>query len=152
LAQLAADAARRAWALCTGEGDGGLTLDARLDVVRRAAGFLATPGRGGFDELAARVGYRRGELLELARAWRFGGPDAVSVVADAWLAPVEALADGRTALASVGKVRAWRNRLTVAAAGVQLRVSRAGGWYRLERCGDGWELVGGPEQDPANLV
>jgi hypothetical protein len=153
LAQLAADAARRAWALCTGDGDGGLTLDPELDLIRRAAGLLAAPGRGSFDELSARAGYRPGELLELARAWRYGGADAVSVVADAWPATGEALAEGRTALASVvGRPRAWRNRLTVAGAGVQLRLSRDGEWYLLVRAGDGWDLVAGPEHDPAKLV
>ncbi len=152
LADLAADAAERAWALCTGEGDGGLTLDPELDVVRRAAALLASPGRRGFEDLAARAGYRPRELGRLAQAWRIGGADAVKVMDDAWSAPPDALDEGRVALGATGEARVWRNRVTVGAAGVQLRLSRAGRWYRFEQAGNSWELVDGPEADPTALL
>jgi len=152
LSDLAADAARRAWALCAGDGDGGLTLDPELDVIRRAAGLLATPSRRGLEDLALRAGYRPAELGRLAQAWRTGGADAVEVMSDSWSASPEALDEGRMALGPVGAARVWNNRLTVGTTGIQLRLSRAGRWYRFERSGTNWELVAGPETDPTELV
>jgi hypothetical protein len=151
LSDLAADAAERALALCAGDGDGGLTADPELDLVRRAATCLARPERRGLDDLAAAAGRGPAELGRLARAWLIGGADAVQVVVEAWPAPPDSMHEGRAALGGRGPIRGWRNRLTVRAAGVQLRLSRAGRWYRFEHAGNGWELIDGPEADPTLL-
>jgi hypothetical protein len=153
LADLAADAADRAWALCLGEGDGGLTLEEDLDLVRRAARLLRSPSRrGAFGEMAVRAGVRASDLVRDAGAWRLGGTDAIEVIGEPTSPPAEALEEGRAVMTALGEVRAWRNRLTVAGAGVQLRLSRAGAWYRFEKAGGGWELVAGPEADPAQAL
>lgn len=153
LAELAADAAERAWSLCVGEGDGGLTLDEDLDLVRRAARVLRSPSRRrGFGELAARAGVRASELARQAHAWRLGGPDGVDVIGEAWSPPADQLDEGRAAMAPSGSVRTYRNRLTNSGAGVQLRLSRAGAWYRFEKAGGGWEVVAGPEADPVRAL
>jgi len=153
LTDLATDAAERAWALCNGEGDGGLTLDPELDLVRWTAGLLADPGRrSGFDDLAVRAGYRPRDLGRLAQAWRLGGADAVEVCEQSWLAPLDVLDEGRAALVPVGAARLWRNRVTVAAAGVQLRFSQASRWYRFEQAGNSWELLAGPADDPGAVL
>ncbi|MDP9074802.1 MAG: hypothetical protein M3N98_11635, partial [Actinomycetota bacterium] len=151
LVALAADAAERAWALCAGDGDGGLTLDPEHDVLRRATAMLAPGRRHGLEDLAGRCGYQADELARLARAWRLGGSDAVEVTRDAWFPPPGALVAGRSVLARLGNPRASRNRLTVGSAGVQLRLSRIGAWYRFEHAGGGWELLDGPETDPSRL-
>jgi len=155
LADLAADAAERARGLAAGDGDGGLKLDPELDLIRRAATLAAT-GRTGFEELAARSGYKVDELGRLARAWRVGGADAVettTVASTASTASPEAMSEGRAALsgAGAGPVRAWHNRLTAGAAGIQLRLSRTGMWYRFEHAGNNWEIVDGPAVDPTHL-
>ena len=153
LTDLAADAAQRAWSLCIGEGDGGMTLDEDLDLVRRAARMLQSPSRRrGFGEFAARAGVRPADLARKADAWRLGGADGVEVIADAWSPPAESMDEGRVAMAAFGDVRALRNRLTNAGAGLQLRLSRAGAWYRFEKVGGGWNLVAGPEADPARAL
>lgn len=153
LASLAADAAGRAWALCVGDGDGGLALDEDLDLVRRAAGILASPTqRRGFGEFAARAGVRPAGLARRADGWRLGGVDGVAIIDGAWSPPAETLEEGREAMARFGDVRAFRNRLTSAGAGLQLRLSRAGAWYRFEKVGGGWELVAGPEGDPVRAL
>ena len=153
LVELAADAAERAWSLCLGEGDGGLALDEDLDLVRRAARVLRSPSRRrGFGEFAARAGVRASELARRAHAWRIGGADGVEVMGEAWSPSADALDEGRAAMAPFGDLRVFRNRLTNAGAGVQLRLSRAGAWYRFEKAGGGWELVAGPEGDPARAL
>jgi uncharacterized Zn finger protein len=153
LAELAADAAERAWSLCLGEGDGGLALDEDLDLVRRAARVLRSPSRRpGFGEFAARAGVRAAELARRANAWRIGGADGVDVMGEAWSPSADALDEGRAAMAPFGDLRVFRNRLTSAGTGVQLRLSHAGAWYRFEKAGGGWELVAGPEGDPARAL
>ena len=152
LAELAADAAERAWALCLGEGDGGLTLGEDLDLVRRAARMLGAAGRRGVGELAARAGVRAASLARLADGWRLGGADGVDVIEQPWSPPAESMEEGRTAMAEFADVRMSRNRISSASAGLQLRLSRGGGWYRFEKAGGAWELVAGPEADPARVL
>jgi uncharacterized Zn finger protein len=152
LSDLAADAAERALALCVGDGDGGLTLDPELDLIRRAASCLARPQRRGLDDLAAAAGRNAAEVGRLAQAWLIGGADAVEVLVDAWSPPSESMTEGRAALLGLGPTRVWRNRLTVGSAGIQLRLSRAGSWYRFEPAGTSWELIDGPAADPADLL
>lgn len=149
LSDLAADAARRAWELCTGEGDGGLGLAHEADLARLAAGRL---GGDGLGELAARAGVSPRALVGAASAWRDGGAGAVEVRSLAWSPPPDALEEGRAALSPSGPVRAWRNRLTQEVSGTQLRLGRDGLWYRFERLGTAWELAGAPDADPARLL
>ena len=153
LTELAADAADRAWSLCIGEGDGGLRMDEDLDLVRRAARMLRSPSRRpGFTEMATRAGVRVAELARLADGWRLGGADGVAVMSESWSPPGHLMGEGRAAMAPFGDVRLSRNRLTNAAAGLQLRLSRAGAWYRFEKVGGGWELVSGPQADPVRAL
>jgi len=154
LADLAADAARRAWELCVGEGDGGLHLDPDLDLVRRAASRWGEPGNTALTELAHRAGVAPRRLARRAAAWRLGGADAVSVCDEAWAADAEAIDEARAAAvaAALGPVRARANRVTVGDGTSQLRLSRSGSWYRFERVGREWELDGGPEADPGALL
>jgi len=153
LADLAGDAAERAWALCLGEGDGGMTLSEDLDLVRCAARMLrSTTGRRGFGQLAVRAGVRASWLARRADGWRLGGADGVDVIGDPWSPPAESMDEGRTAMGVFGDVRVFRNRVSSASKGLQLRLGRAGGWYRFEKAAGGWELVAGPDADPARLL
>ncbi len=159
LAELAADAARRAWELCIGEGDGGLTLDPDLDVVRRASARLGPASRARLSDLALRARVAPRHLGRQAAAWALGGADALEVVERTWFPPPGSLEEARDALGVAsaaldadGAVRVWRNRMTVGPLGLQLRLSRSGAWYRFEQAGEGWQLAAGPEADPAALL
>lgn len=156
LADLAADAARRAWELCQEEGDGGLHLDAGLDLIRRVAlpasatGALVDGSR--VQEVAARTGRKASDLGRQATAWRLGGADAVVVLDEIWSPDADALDEGRAAVAALVGVRVRGNRVTLPGGTVQLRLSRGGAWYRFERTTRDWQLTGGPVADPAQLV
>lgn len=157
LTALAADAARRAWELSLGEGDGGLDMDPLLDLVRRMAPSWGEPGQPELTEVAARAGLRPVQLGRLLSAWQLGGADAITVLDEVWDPEPEAVEEARTACAGLGSsghrsVHVRGNRLTVAGVGPQLRLSRSGGWYRFDRSGRGWALTEGPSPDPAVLV
>jgi len=77
LQALAADAARRAWELATGESDGGLGLSHAQDLARRAADAI---GSGDYGGIARRSGVPPADLMRLVLAWRRGGPDAVTAI------------------------------------------------------------------------
>jgi hypothetical protein len=142
LAALAADAARRAWELCLGEGDGGLQLDPSLDLVRRVA-----TGASRFEEVAARAGLRPLELGRLSDAWRIGGADAISVLGEPWIPGPELMEDARM----IGAARVQGNRATLAGGRFQLRLSRGGLWYGFEKTTRAWVLTVGPASDPGEL-
>jgi hypothetical protein len=152
LAELAADAAQRAWELCTDQGDGSLRLDRLLDLVRRAAASWGKPERARFEETAVRAGVRPRDLARRVAAWRLGGADAVAALEDEWTPDAEAMDEGRAACAALGAVRVRANRISLKGGDIQLRLGRRGSWYRFERTGRTWVLVEGPAADPAALV
>src|SRR5207249_1431207 len=111
-------------------------------------GSPARPGQvhGGLDHLAACSGVAPRELLRLGLAWRAGGAAAVEVLGPPTAVESDAVAEGRAALASMnaaGRVRVQGNRVT--AGGVQLRLGTDSRWYRFQRTGGAWELVGLPD-------
>jgi hypothetical protein len=148
LAELASDTARRAWEMCAGDGDGGLGLDPALDLARRAAAWSGSPGASRLAEAARRAGVRPQDLGRRAMAWRRGGADAVAVLDETWAPGSEAMEEGRSAAG--GRVR--DNRITLAGGAVQLRLGRAGQWYRFELFGHRWGMVAGPAADPVALL
>ena len=143
LQALAADAARRAWALCVGEGTP--AVDARLDVIRRVADGLPA------DEMGARTGMAVRELAQLAAAWRVGGAAAVRVCDDSWTPPAGSVTLALQGVEEIlGPVRMRANRITFG--DEQFRVGRDGAWWRFERSGRAWELTRGPAAEPADLI
>lgn len=150
---LATDAARRAWAHLRGGGGAGLDLDAEADLARRAA---AAAGRGGeLAALAAATGATTPDLERLAAAWAHGGDPGVAVLtADPWRPPVATMAAARTAvvdsLPASARVRAADNRITVG--GLQLRLDRAGRWWRFEKSHGRWEVTAPPAEHPDDLL
>lgn len=153
LAALASDAARRAWELCTGDGDGGLGLSVEADLARRAASLL---GRPDFAALAGRSGVRAPELVRLASAWRAGGVAGVEVLGPARSAalaqamPGDVVEEARATFGAGVRVTVQGNRVT--GADVQLRFGSDGRWYRFDRIGGRWEMQGLPNPDPARLA
>jgi uncharacterized Zn finger protein len=150
LADLASDAARRAWELCAAEGDGGMRLDPELDLVRRVAAWGAERRR--LEGVATRSGMRPSALGRRTAAWRLGGADAVAVLDEMWTPDADALDEAREACGALGPVRVRGNRITLAGGDAQLRLGRGGSWYRFDRAGRAWELSDGPAADPAALV
>jgi hypothetical protein len=150
LAGLAADAARRALDLATGDSDGGLSLSFEQDLARRAEPQIGTTR---FAALARSAGVPDQRLLRLALAWRHGAAAGLAILDDTWDPPAGSLDEGRQALIEAGLAARPRLRSnTVQAGRLQLRLGREGNWYRLERRAGGWDLVARPSPDPAQLL
>jgi len=152
LAALAADAARRAFDLCHGVGDGGLSLDVEADLARLAADRL---GQSGFDEFAARAGVPSRALMRLALAWAAGSVGALEVLnGPVWLPPREEMDEGVSVVRAAmdQPVSARGNRITYSDAGIQLRYGRDGVWYLLVRRSGRWEIHDPPTPDPWSML
>lgn len=152
LRRLAADAARRAWALRTGSGSSGLELDAAADLARRALTATATE-RG---DLAARGRLTEAELDLQAAAWRLAGAAGLRVLDEpAWQPPPAEMADARDRLVAAGvprrSVRVRANRVTVGG-DQQLRRSRDGRWYRFLKRSGRWTMASPGVEDVDELV
>ncbi len=145
LVALATDAARRAWELASGDGDGGLRLTFDQDLARRASLLLGTPE---LADLAHRAGVPARQLTSWAVAWREGGPGGLAATVDA---PTEAdgvaLAD---ALAALPGATVHANRVT--AGKTQLRLGSDALWYRFDQHFNDWTLTRPPSPDPQDLL
>lgn len=143
LVALATDAARRAWELAAGDGDGGLSLTRDQDLARRAAGLLGTPG---LADLAHRAGLTARQLTSWAVAWREGGAGGLAAATDppGDLDP-SGLAEGLEVLDGVVE----GNRITAERA--QLRLAPDGLWYLFTKQFNDWMLSAPPAPDPAEL-
>jgi transposase-like protein len=154
LVALATDAARRAWELASGDGDGGLGLSRDEDLARRAAGMLGT---GGLADLAHRAGVPARQLTSWAIAWREGGAGGFAVaVAEPFEVDPAALAEGRDTMsanaaeAGTGGVTVEGNRVTVGRR--QLRLGGDGLWYLFSKQFNDWVLSGPGAADPVELL
>ena len=78
---------------------------------------------------------RAEELGRLTAAWKLGGADGV--VSDSWTPEGESLGEARSACVRMGPVQVRADRVTFADGGAQLRLGRAGYWYRFECARDG---------------
>ncbi|WP_369198517.1 SWF or SNF family helicase [Streptomyces djakartensis] len=136
-------------------GDLRVQLSSGQDAVRLAAG---DPAREVADRLADGSGRGREGLATAVRAWRLGGPEALSVLDEEWQVEGEALARARAALEAAWdpderpELRARGNRWTPAGSATQLRLGRDGRWwpYRKER--GRWQPAGEPTRDPATAL
>lgn len=157
LEALAADAARRAWQLATGEGDGGLHLDVETDLARRAAAVLAGPDDPApvVRAMARAAGMTAPRLTSRAIAWRGGGADGLAALLDSWQPGPDEMADGLVALEDrlppgATAPRAQANRIT--SGRVQLRLGAGGLWYLFAKSGSTWDLTGQGSSDPRTLL
>lgn len=145
LVALATDAARRAWELASGDGDGGLGLTFEQDLARRAALVLGTPD---LADLAHRAGVPARQLTSWAVAWREAGPGGLAVTVDEPRAvDPEALTEAVEALPTA-TVEA--NRVT--AGKLQLRLGPDNLWYRFDQHFNDWTLTRPPAADPRDLL
>jgi uncharacterized Zn finger protein len=147
---LAADAARRAWELGMGTGDGDLGLDPDTDLARRVSPLVDDHAR--LIALANATGRDAWALARLGLAWRAAGAAAVEILLRPWSPPQEWLAPAVVALGGLGPARCRRNRVTAEAGGVELRLGRDRRWFLLEREGDTWVLREPPLADPADAL
>lgn len=146
LETLAADTAARAAQLLTGD-PACLQLTRNQDAAR-----LVTTHRTPeyFQALATGTGLHPLALARLTRAWRHGGAAGLIVAEQSWSPARNVMAHARTAVTeALGEMtaddgptpepRAWRNRLIIDAAGIQLRLSADDRWYPYVReDGDWW--------------
>ncbi len=157
LVELAADAASRAWEMAVGlSADAGLSLDADVDLARRAARALGTPA---FAALAARSGVGERDLARQALAWRQGGQAGLESLCAEWDPAADdpdaaqLLAAARAALrAKTDSAQAIVHGNRVTAGRLQLRLGRDLRWYPYARSDDDWEPSGAPEADPARAL
>lgn len=148
-AELAADAAARAWELLVMGPEHAVELSFEEDLARRAA-------TGGPDEVAdfadaAQVPAR--DLAVWAQAWREAGRGGMAVIREVWKPGTAPLAQARADLAESGlpgEPKTWRNRITQG--DLQLRYGRDDRWYRFVRDGEGWRLDGPSSARPTDVI
>lgn len=150
---LAADAAHRAWAQLRGDGTSALDLTRDADLARR--GSVSLEAHQPLPSVA--VGDRRaqGDLTHRALAWRHGGEDGLAMIdEDPWRPPVADMAAARAAIEDAGVSPAvltvTNNRIT--GPGFQLRLSRAGQWWRFEKHKGRWEVAAPPADAADDLL
>ncbi|MFG3343829.1 SWF or SNF family helicase [Streptomyces sp. NPDC048018] len=151
---LAADAAARAHRLLSGAATPGEPpLTAAQDAVRLAAG---APAPWIASRLAEGSGRTRAGLDLAVRAWRLGGPAALTVLEEEWTPGPEALrrAEARLAEAWEGDEhpvlrRSGPAHWTVVGSDTQLRLGEDGRWWPYRREGAHWAPAGPAEHDPA---
>jgi len=148
---LAADAARRAWRQVRGDADSALALDRDADLARREA-----DGDGASWSTAVAADPRpTADLTHRALAWRHGGEAGLAVLDEApWRPPLATMAAARAAVEEAGVspsvVTVSNNRIT--GPGFQLRLSRAGAWWRFEKRKGRWEVAAPPAESPDDLL
>ncbi|MFE6423843.1 MULTISPECIES: SWIM zinc finger family protein [Streptomyces] len=129
--------------------------DASQDAVRLAA---ADPEPDVLRRLAEGSGRTPESLAAAVRAWRLGGPAALSVLEEEWTVEGDALARARAALESAWaederpSLRARANHWTVVGAPHQLRLDRDGRWWPYREEHGSWVPAGGAAQDPATAL
>ncbi|MFF4406507.1 SWF or SNF family helicase [Streptomyces sp. NPDC001262] len=160
---LAADAAHRARLLLAealSPGHDRTPVPAPL-TVREDAVRLAANGAPGVvtDRLAAVCGGEHAGLERSVRAWRFGGPAALSVLEEEWTPEPGVLAQAHDRLAAAWegdgqppRLHGAGNRWTAAGTDVQLRYGRDGRWWPYRREGSLWEPAGPGGRDPAAVL
>ena len=145
LVALATDAARRAWEIASGDGDGGLALTVEQDLARRAALVLGTPD---LADLAHRAGVPARELTSWAVAWREAGSGGLAATVDE---PTDVDPQSLTeALEALPGATTHANRVT--AAKTQLRLGSDNLWYRFDQHFNDWTLTRPPSPDPRELL
>lgn len=151
---LATDAARRAWEQLRGDGDSALGLPRDADQARRGAAGLDALGATGPSGTG--TGSRSpGDLTHRAMAWRHGGEAGLALLAEApWRPPLATMAAARAAVEEAGVAASVltvnNNRIT--GPGFQLRYSRAGAWWRLEKHRGRWEVAAPPAEAADDLL
>ncbi|MFD9358443.1 SWIM zinc finger family protein [Streptomyces sp. NPDC060031] len=143
LEQITADAAARAARLLTGDVTS-LHFTQHQDAVRIGA---TRPGPGRIHHLTEPPGVRPPEFARLTRAWHHGGPTGLAVAEQPHTPDPAAMAAARTTLTEAlaemtdraVPLKVWRNRLTLADQGLQLRLGPDHRWYPyLHQDGDWW--------------
>lgn len=153
LTDLAADAARRAWAQLADGAPSQLALDEQTDLARQAAERL-----GKLElllELSRRSGVSSAQLTHQALAWRSAGADGLEAIEEAlWRPPSTVVDQALDAYDQAGidpdDVQIRSNRFTWG--DIQLRVSSDLRWWRFEKRGRTWELVEPPADRPDDLI
>ncbi|WP_102922518.1 SWIM zinc finger family protein [Streptomyces noursei] len=140
LEALTRDTAQRARSLVAGN-TASLTCTPLEDAVRLAATGI---GEDWFHQLVRATGLPPLDFAFLVRALRHGGPAGVAVARAPIVPDPATMAAARTALTapdntddtgSTVRLRAWRNRLTAADEGVQIRLGPDNRWHPYTREG-----------------
>lgn len=148
---LATDAARRAWNQLRGDGDSALSLSRDADRARRDAQGLDL----GVPLVGTIISRSRSDLTHRALAWRHGREAGLAVLDEApWRPPLATMAAARAAVEEAGVspsvITVNNNRLS--GPGFQLRLSRAGDWWRFEKHKGRWEIAAAPADAPDDLL
>jgi uncharacterized Zn finger protein len=150
LIALATDAARRAWELAAGDGDGGLTLSRDEDMARHAARVLGTTD---LADLAHRARIPARTLTTWAIAWREAGAAGLAVTREPVDVDPSAMDEARRALEHAlpgTPVTIEANRAT--AGRTQLRLGEDALWYLFLMQFNDWTLTAPPATTPDTLL
>ncbi|WP_261726004.1 SWIM zinc finger family protein [Streptomyces fulvoviolaceus] len=157
LHRLAADTAARAARLLAGDTTA-LYLTQRQDALRMAAAHQDVTW---FHGLLTGTGLRPNEFARLVRAWRHGGAAGVTTAEQPHSPDPAFMTAARTTLArtlaeihgdTAPRLRTWRNRLTVDATGLQLRLGPDARWHPYEEIDGEWWPCGPAHPDPATAL
>ncbi|MBV9024073.1 MAG: SWIM zinc finger family protein [Streptomycetaceae bacterium] len=156
LERLIADAAGRAARLLAGDTTT-MELTQRQDAVRIAAD---RPGPEWFHNLIQGTGAKPAEFARLTRAWRHGGPVGTIVAEQPHTPDPAKMAVARTALTQAlaemtdhpVPLKAWRNRITLADRGLQLRLGPDARWYPYRQDDGEWWPAGPADADPVTAL
>lgn len=138
LQTLAESVAQRAWEMCQGIGDSGITDRLQIDLIRRMAPYLGTER---FDEICERGRIIKSSLEQDATLWQAGGMTALTEADSSWDPEPEVIEPGVEYLKKAGRVMVRGNRVTCRPAGRQLRLGESGRWYEFRLQGNNWRFV-----------
>ena len=150
LVALATDAARRAWELASGDGDGGLSLSRGEDLARHAARLLGTTG---LADLARRAAIPSRTLTSWALAWRVAGAPGLAVAREPVEVDPDAMTEARAALEAADPSTPVSVRGNRATSGrTQLRLGADDLWYLFDKQFNDWTLTTPGATTPDSLL
>ncbi len=142
LSALVADAAKRAFEMLGGDADSAIQLSFEADIARRAHD-------GDVAAISTHTNIAEAELKTAALAWRWGKAAGLAIGNDRWDPLPDQVAPAVSALGNRAKAR----RNWVSSGRTQLRLDKAGMWWRFEADDDlGWVLATEGSPDPSELV
>jgi hypothetical protein len=122
--------------------------DLELDAAR-----IASSTAGLIPQLAQAIGCSQAEMGDRARAWMWGGAEAIATLTGQWKPePAVCKAADERLTDLFGQTTRRLNRWTIPSLNLQLRLAEDGRWYPYAKTGNRWTPAGPPTSDPETAV
>lgn len=113
------------------------------------AARIASSTAGLIPQLAQAIGCSQAEMDDRARAWMWGGAEAVATFTDQWKPePAVSKAADERLTDLFGPTTRRLNRWTIPSLNLQLRLAQDGRWHPYEKKNNRWTPAGPPTSDP----